>query len=112
MKTSNGKQFWVFDNLGETLDRYTIVTHDADICGASENPFQGFGQFSHNLCDKYSISYGIEWRKRLDAGKIIKSEIKDYLYEMRRPKNSLGKEIKSMKLLPKNLVQYIEQINQ
>jgi hypothetical protein len=113
MKTRNGKQFWVFDNSGETLDRYSILTNDGDVCAASADPFLGIGQFSHNICDKYAISYGVNWRKRLDEKKITKQEIKDYLKEARQlGLNWLGKEIKSVKQLPENLVRYIEQVNQ
>jgi hypothetical protein len=47
MKTKNGKQFWLFDNGGATIDRYTIVTHDGHVYGSNKAPFHpmGFGQY-------------------------------------------------------------------
>lgn len=49
----NDKTIYVFDNEGETFDRFTIIFSDGDICGASEHPFhpQGFGQFNCNVCE-------------------------------------------------------------
>lgn len=45
----------IFDNGGETFDRYTIVGPYGNVWGASKNPFhpQGFGQFSHNADTDY-----------------------------------------------------------
>ncbi len=41
----------IFDNNGETLDRFTILdTTTGDLYGASEDPFHGFGQHCGNVC--------------------------------------------------------------
>lgn len=47
---------FVFDNGGQTIDRYTVCIVDeaeesVDVHGASENPFFGFGQYSHTSDD-------------------------------------------------------------
>ena len=47
----------ILDNQGETFDRYTIITPDGEVYGASVDPFhpQGFGQYcghSIELCYK------------------------------------------------------------
>lgn len=37
----------IFDNGGESYDRYTLITNDNSIFGFNDNPFdpQGFGQY-------------------------------------------------------------------
>jgi hypothetical protein len=116
MKTKNNKPFYLFDNDGNTIDQYTILTHDGDVYGASCDPFhpQGVGSFSHNLCDKWTHLYGADWRKRLDVKKITKQEIKAFRYNARTNKEWIGKELgtqREFKKLPENLIKYIEQIN-
>lgn len=49
--------YWIFDNKGTTIDRYTLVNKDGDVYGFSSDPFHptyGFGQFSHNTDDGIS----------------------------------------------------------
>lgn len=43
-------KFTIFDNDGNTCDRYTIIFDNGDVYGFDENPFHplGFGQFSHD----------------------------------------------------------------
>jgi hypothetical protein len=46
--------YWIFDNKGVTVDRYTLVNKDGDVYGFSIDPFHptyGFGQFSHNISE-------------------------------------------------------------
>jgi len=46
-------KFTIFDNGGETQDRYTIITDTGEVFGFDENPFNpnGFGQYSFNVKD-------------------------------------------------------------
>lgn len=46
-------QTTIFDNGGTTFDRYTIITKDGEMFGASQNPFhpQGFGQYCGNVVE-------------------------------------------------------------
>lgn len=43
----------VYDNGGESVDRYSVIFKDGDLVGMSERPFhpQGFNQFSGNVDD-------------------------------------------------------------
>ena len=49
----------IFDNGGETFDRYTLVFKDGSMFGASENPFhpQGFGQFVGDINYESDLSH-------------------------------------------------------
>jgi RNase P subunit RPR2 len=50
-------KYYIFDNGGETIDRYTLVTQDGAVYGFDEDPFhpQGFGQFSHEMKEGQTI---------------------------------------------------------
>lgn len=62
----------IFDNEGQTLDRFTILdTTTGDLYGASENPFHGFGQHCGNVAQHY---FGNTWY-RADP-KELKKKIK------------------------------------
>jgi hypothetical protein len=60
------KNIIVFDNGGETFDRYTIINKkDGEMIGSSDSPFhpQGFGQYCGNVADNYwRTAYGYGWR--------------------------------------------------
>lgn len=55
----------IYDNGGETFDRYTLVTEAGDIFTMSQNPLSpdGFNQYSHTLeeGEKYVIK-DEEWK--------------------------------------------------
>ena len=46
------RKIYIFDNGGETIDRYTIIFPDYEMWGADENPYfpLGFGQY----CGKFT----------------------------------------------------------
>ncbi len=96
----------VFDNGGETIDRYTIILKDGDVYGASENPFHplGFGQFNHNIADaRMMVEYGAFWRERCDVKKCTKYSVDKYLADINP---ALGKKVDWI-ILPKDVQQYI-----
>lgn len=74
----------VYDNGGDTFDRYTVVI-DSQMFGASNDPFhpQGFGQFVGDVPDS--------WEK-----------IKDFTH--------MGKRITDLKTLPEKVQKYIIQM--
>jgi hypothetical protein len=77
------KNVIVFDNNGETFDRFTILDKKTgDIIGSSSNPFspQGFGQHCGNVADNYwNVAYGYSWRKRINVKKSIKFAVEHFL---------------------------------
>ena len=89
--------YWIFDNEGATLDRYTLITNDGDVYSFNDNPFHpayGFGQFSHNCNNNNEFEY--EDRNQYVADAIIRPEW-------------LGKRIKP-KDLPEKARQYVNQM--
>jgi hypothetical protein len=75
----------VFDNGGESFDRYTILDKaSGDMVGASDSPYHpmGFGQHAGNVADNYwNIAYGAGWHrvnKRL-LNKRIKFAVNHFL---------------------------------
>lgn len=92
------QKVWIFDNKGNTLDRYTIITKASYklgnqgrfhfIWGASNNPYhpQGFGQFCGEI-EHWKIKDFIkEWRTdethseiRGIAKKQLSDEVKSYI---------------------------------
>jgi len=92
MKTNN-KEIFIFDNNGETFDRYTIILkEDASIYGSSENPFhpQGFGQY---------------------CGETHK-DVNEYINDAQKDPTWLGKEITDINELPINVQKYINLITE
>jgi len=101
MRTITEKEIFVFDNGGETLDRYTIIfKEDASLFGASENPFhpQGFGQYCGEIEPKELNEFSYE-------------NVNEYIGEARADSSWLGKEITDINDLPINVIKYIEQIS-
>jgi hypothetical protein len=96
----------VFDNGGETLDRYTILNKKTgDLIGASENPTnpQGFGQYCGNVVDNYMyITFGYSWRKYCNVNATIKDEVKRYLSDCKH----IGKKI-AFKALPPEVQNFV-----
>ncbi len=84
----------VFDNFGETQDRYTIVVHNkiGDIYGCNEEPFYGIGQ---NVGETTQYIYG-----RLTPAQFVK---------MARKEKHLGKVVK-LETLPEEVLKFINQI--
>ena len=108
MKTPKGKEVFVFDNEGESFDRFTIVVkEDAMIFGASEHPFSplGFGQFCGDVENTiYPLQDNLV--ENLD-------NLTDYYAELARKESSwLGKEITVFSELPEDVQKYVEQISE
>lgn len=109
MKTPKGKEVFIFDNEGKTIDRFTIiVSHDGTVWGASCQPFHplGFGQFCGDM-----QSYGYLDRK-VRAGnhyRNIKGAV-TYVKKSRKKPNWLGKEITKFEDLPIDVQEYVEQV--
>lgn len=106
----------VFDNKGETLDRYTIVTKSGDIFGCSTMPFSpvGFAQYTGNVTDRLNITFGAGWHRghtKANLKRILKSELDNYLNEARNNPNWLGIEV-SIDSLNEDVQQYINQIKE
>lgn len=53
----------VYDNEGETFDRYTVYTPDGSVFGMSENA-EGFNQY---LGEWYEVEEGDHLGKKLDS---------------------------------------------
>jgi hypothetical protein len=103
----NKRFITVLDNGGETFDRYSIINRKTgDVYGSSDNPFRGFGQYSHNIADHYwNIAYGYSWRKYCDVNKCIKYSLSIYLKDC----SNIGVKI-PLKKLPKEVIKFIKQI--
>lgn len=97
----------VFDNGGETCDRYTILDKKTgDIWGASTNPFHplGFGQYCGNVADNYWFhAYGAMWRKSPNVKRLEKFAIDRFIREFTDPKVKI-------ETLPDPVKRYIEQL--
>jgi hypothetical protein len=111
------KRIYVFDNGGETFDRYTILdTKTGDCYGSSSNPFhaQGFGQYAGNIVDNhYRITFGYGWRKGHTPKGIRKLElaaIEDYIEQAKADPKWIGEIVPTVYALPKEVRQYIHQI--
>lgn len=106
------KRIIVFDNGGETADRYTILdTKTGDYYGANENPFhpQGFGQYAGNTAHDYWFhAYGAMWRKHNEK-KCIKFAVERFVNEATATPSWIGKPVE-IKALPEPTQKYIAQI--
>ena len=100
-------KYRVFDNGGETIDRYTIIDSTGDMLGLSETG-AGFSQFVGNCVDNYMFhSFGYSWRRHLDVKKITRNELPRIIREFEQD-GILGKRIKFADL-PKDLQQHIRE---
>lgn len=48
----SNKKLYIFDNEGETPDRYTIVLPNGSIFSAEASRFSGFGKYWGSILDK------------------------------------------------------------
>lgn len=98
MKPITDESVHVFDNGGETIDRYTFITPDGDIYGSSKNPFypRGFGMFSGNILHDSQRFY--KWETR-----------KEYIQEARENPDWLGEEVE-IESLPEDVQKFIKQV--
>ncbi len=114
------KQLVIFDNGGETYDRYTILDlKSGDMYGASENPFHplGFGQYcgspAHTFfCQTIGAGY-ISRMAEKDPNhyrRIIKRKTAEIAQEFKEAGN-IGQVI-DFAALPEQVQQYCKQINE
>lgn len=72
----------VYDNGGETIDRYTVFAPDGSVYGMSENPTRAFNGFNQYIGDESEIEKGSHLGKRLKTvPKGIKSAVLDRMKE-------------------------------
>lgn len=112
------KQLVIFDNGGETMDRFTIINLiDGEMYGASENPFHplGFGQYcgspAHTyFCTTIGSPYMSSMRKKdpNHYNRIIKRKTAEIIEEFKQEGN-IGK-IVDFHTLPDPVKQYCKQI--
>lgn len=103
MRTPKGKEVFIFDNEGETADRFTIIVkHDGTVFGASCHPFHplGFGQFCGDV-----YGYGFHDSRGMKAAT-------RYARKARRNPDWLGKEVTEFDKLPEDVKTYVEQITE
>lgn len=104
MNTSNIKA--VFDNNGETLDRYTIILDNGDMLGLSETG-AGYSQWEGNLVDSYMMTrYNARWRNHLNVSKIIEEQL-PRLIKSFEDEGNIGQRIELTDLSPE-LIKHIE----
>lgn len=111
------KNIIVFDNGGETFDRFTIIDKiSGDMIGSSEMPFNplGFGQHCGNPAHTYfSRTVGSGWISGLARTdpkhylKIIKSKTREIIKEFIEEGN-LGKVV-DFNTLPADVQQFAKQ---
>lgn len=88
-------KYHVFDNNGESFDRYTIIDNQGEMLGLSDNAThpQGFSQYSGNCVDNYMfVSFGYAWRRQCDVKKVIKHQLPRIIEEFKTDGN-IGKYI-------------------
>lgn len=108
------KAIYIFDNGGETVDRYTgVISKTGDVIGFNSNPFHpmGFGQHCGNVTNRMNITFGYGWRKgHTEKGlkRILNNELDNYVNEARKDAKWIGKEV-NLKGLSKEAQKYIAQ---
>lgn len=86
------KKYTVFDNGGESLDRYTVIDKEGDMLGLSETG-AGFNQWCGNCVDNYMyVTFGYGWRSQCDVPRVIKHTLPEVIASFKTHGN-LGKEI-------------------
>jgi hypothetical protein len=105
--------FIVFDNKGQTPDRFTIINRETgDVFGASENPAGpcGIAKFCGNCADHKIVLYGAGWRQSLPPKKIIHAEVENYIGNARLNGDWLGVEV-ALDSLPLGVRDYIARLS-
>lgn len=111
------KNIIVFDNGGETFDRFTIIDRKSgDMIGSSENPFhpQGFGQYCGNPAHTFfAQTIGAGYISRLSHedpkhyAKIIRLKTAEIIKEFTRERH-IGNVVE-FATLPEDVQQFIKQ---
>ncbi len=87
---------YIFDNQGETVDRYTIVTQDGQLLGCSDAPFHPLGVGGH--CGDV-----------VNTNEAHNETVDGYITKARKDSKWLGIEIKR-KDLPFDVEKFINQM--
>jgi hypothetical protein len=100
----------IFDNGGQTFDRYTVIFSDGEMIGASEHPFSpaGFGQHTGNLIDNYQRN---AWGGRGTDRPTNKREINRWItvdIQNFKKSRNIGKLIK-FEQLPEDVQKFVQQ---
>jgi hypothetical protein len=108
------KRIIVYDNVGESYDRFTIIdTKTGDMYGSSSEPFQpnGFGQYCGNLVSSYmNQTYGAIYKKR--SVRQIRAIMENQIAIADSDSTWLGVRVKDNKELPKGVQIYIKDITE
>lgn len=107
--------FFIFDNGGKTLDRFTIINKDTgDVFGSSENQDAPNGiwiwKFCGNCFDPHILLPGAGWRKKLPGKKVIKAEVDKFIINAKFDPDWIGKGV-DFNDLPVSLKQYISKMS-
>jgi hypothetical protein len=103
-------KYRIFDNGGETYDRYTVIDNQGDMLGLSDEPYHplGFSQFCGNVVDNYMfVSFGYSWRRHCDVQKNIRHHLPRLVREFEQEGN-IGKRIKFSEL-PADIQKHIKE---
>lgn len=101
--------YTIFDNGGESLDRYSIINEDGDILGLSGNPTHplGFSQFCGNCVDSVMFYvYGGSWRRHFNVPRIIHRELPRIIEEF-EAEGHLGERVEFVDL-PEGIQEHIK----
>lgn len=111
------KNVVIFDNGGETFDRFTIIEKKTgEMIGASCDPFhpQGFGQYCGNVAwDYFTRTVGANYMRRIEDedpkhyAKIVRQKTAEIIAEFKREKN-IGKVVKFTEL-PQDVQKFANQ---
>lgn len=118
IEKSKQSKFVIFDNNGETLDRFTIIDlKTGDMFGASLNPFhpQGFGQNCGNPAwDYFTRTVGANFMRKTEKDdpkhyrKLIREKTAEIVREFESEGN-IGKIIE-FEILPEDVKKYVIQV--
>jgi hypothetical protein len=106
------KKFIIFDNGGQTVDRFTIINKETgDIFGCSDTPNAPgcAGGLIGNCVSHRIIVCGAGWRQRLPGKNIIKEEVDNYVNNARLDPDWLGREVDLINL-PMNVKHFISRL--
>lgn len=110
----NDKTIYVFDNEGETFDRFTIILDDGEMLGSSVYPFhpQGHGQYCGNVCENVEGGRNYNYYDNSTGWDTwwLKNCLKKYVKEAKANPGWLGKEVKKFEKLPVDVQKYILQM--
>jgi hypothetical protein len=109
----NNRIVYVFDNEGDTLDRYTVLINStSEILGCNAYPFHpmGIGQHCGTAAENKSKELIGRNSRNLSTNKnFIRRAVSSFVREARANIKWLGKELTDPAILPKDVLQFITQ---